>query len=581
MFSRIRQFGDHTVLRYSKSSEFIDYVKSIFGEDLENLYKTCPEFCGKTDVETPLHKKFYSEIKSNNIFKNLYIDLVENIHRTYFPSEPWLAYQSFPSIRFQFPGSVAVPPHCDSDEIGNHPLGEKNFLMPITRMKGTTRIFIESEPQKGDFAGVELEPGDLFFFNGNRCIHYNEVNAEQVMRISFDFRIICPKDYLASLAAGVVYTKPRDENAVRKPVRMLIGGYYQTTLSKEWFHFSNTIVQSRPSFGQEEARALNEYMTQGEPFLTEFKETEKLENIICEFLGVKHCVMTTSGTTALMAALLCAGIGPGKRVLVPAYTMVATLNAVKAVGGEPVIVDIDNATLTLGLDAVRNANVDAIIHVSLNNRDAGIQEIANYCKSSGIILIEDAAQSFGCTKYGTNGDMACFSLSTPKIISTGQGGFVITNNTDLYERLKTIKNFGRKTGGIEVYESFGLNFKFTDMQAVVGQEQMKKMPERIQRYKQMFELYSSHIKLKPVNTIPWFIDYEADDRDGLSAFLKNHGVETRNCYPALASLPNTDRITSRLLFLPTHMHLTDSDINYICSLIKCFEIGSRHIGVVL
>jgi perosamine synthetase len=571
MFSRIRQFGDHTVLRYSKSSEFIDYVQSIFDGDLENLYKTCPEFCGKTDVETPLHKKFYSEIKSNNIFKNMYINLVRSIHSEYFPNEPWIAYQSFPSIRFQFPDSIAVPPHCDSDEVGNHPLGEKNFLMPITNMKGSATIFIESEPGKGDFAGVDLVPGELFFFNGNKCIHYNEINTENIMRISFDFRIICSKDYKASLTREVPFTKPRDINTARKPVRMLVGGYYQTSLAKEWFHCSGQIVQSRPSFGPEETQALSEYMTSGEPFITEFKETQKLENMICEFLGVKYCVMTTSGTTALMAALLAANIGSGKKVLLPAYTMVATLNAVKAVGAEPVLVDIDPCSLTLSPEAVRCAKVDAVIHVSLNNRDAGIQDIVNYCKSSGIMLIEDAAQSFGSPKYGTNGDMACFSLSTPKIISTGQGGFVVTNNTDVYEKLKMVKNFGRKTGGIEVYESFGLNFKFTDLQAVVGQEQLKKMPERIKRYGEIFNLYSSRIKLRPVNTIPWFVDYETNDREGLAAFLQKHGVETRNCYPPLADFPITNNITSKLLFLPTHMHLTNSEINYICSLIKCYE----------
>ena len=571
MFSRARQFGDHTVLRYSKSSEFVDYVQSIFDGDLENLYKTCPEFCGKTDVETPLHKKFYSEIKSNNIFKNMYIELVESIQREYFPNEPWVAYQSFPSIRFQFPDSIAVPPHCDSDEVGNHPLGEKNFLMPITRMKGSATIFIESEPGKGDFAGVDLEPGELFFFNGNKCIHYNEINTENIMRISFDFRIICPKDYKASLIRDVTFTKPRDVNTERKPVRMLIGGYYQTSLAKEWFHSSGPIVQSRPSFGPEETQALNEYMTSGEPFITEFKETQKLEKMICDFLDVKHCVMTTSGTTALMAALIAADIGPGKKVMVPAYTMVATLNAVKAVGAEPVLVDIDANSLTLTIEAVRNTVVDAVIHVSLNNRDAGIQEIAKYCKSADIILIEDAAQSFGSSRYGANGDMACFSLSTPKIISTGQGGFVVTNKTDMYEKLKMVKNFGRKMGGIEVYESFGLNFKFTDLQAVVGQEQLKKMPLRVQRYNEIFNLYSSQIKLKPVNIIPWFIDYETSDREGLSDFLKKHGVETRNCYPPLADFPTTKYITSKLLFLPTHMHLSNSEINYICSLIKCFE----------
>ena len=113
-----------------------------------------------------------------------------------FPDEDILIYQSFPSIRIQYMESVVIPPHYDSDHLSNHPVGEKNFLIPITKMKDTNSIYIESEPEKKDFKSIELEYGEIFCFNGNKCTHYNEQNKENKLRISLDFRIILLKDYL-------------------------------------------------------------------------------------------------------------------------------------------------------------------------------------------------------------------------------------------------------------------------------------------------------------------------------------------------------------------------------------------------
>jgi perosamine synthetase len=568
MFTEVYKWGQHTVYDSLFLSEFIKYIEDLYeGDDLNTT-----EYNGKNDFETKFHKKFYRDIKTNYAFKNLYLGLIEQIYTEFFKDEKYLIYQTFPSIRFQFPGTVAVPPHCDSDEIGQHPIGEKNFLISITEMKDNRRLVIESEPNKADFKGIDLEPGQMLYFNGNKCIHYNHTNIDNKLRISFDFRIILPKDYLNYIENyKISVTKPRDENATRLPMKMIIGGYYQTTLSKDFVNFRQ-IEQSRPLFGKEEADSMNKYLTTGDPFITEYKETQKLENMICKYIGVKNCIMTTSGTTALIVALMATGIEPGHRVIVPSYTMVATLNAVKIIGAIPVLLDVSKETYTLELDEIkRHENIKAVIHVSINNRDSNIFNISRYCKQNGIILIEDAAQSLGSDKYGHYGDVACFSLSTPKIISTGQGGFIVTDNDDLARNIRIIKNFGRRPGTTEEYIMTGLNFKFTDIQAVIGIEQMKKLPERVQRYKDIYTRYSKYINLRPVNCIPWFIDYESNNRDRLSKFLNIHGIDTRPCYPALANFQNTNFISNNGVFLPTHMNLTDSDIDFIGTIITCFE----------
>ena len=582
MFVHKRTFGQHQVLTFDKTKfRFIEYLHKVYDtHDLSRMHIGYEEFFNVNDIETPLHKKFYQSIKEDDEFKNIYCDLIRAIHLQFFPDEPYLIYQGFPSIRMQFPGSIAVKKHCDSDSIGSHPVGERNFIIPLTKMSKTASIYIESEPGKGDFQSQDLDYGDLFYFNGNTCIHHNEPNDENYLRVSFDFRVVTPKDYYNYVMnTPIVYTRPRDENTDRKPVMITIGGYYQVVFKNEpdweWYHRKDTIVQSRPTFEREETRAISEYIHSGDPFYTEFRETEKLERYIQDYMNVKNCSMVTSGTAALICALLACQIGKDDEVILPAYTMIATLNAVKSIGATPVLVDVSRDTWTLTIDNVKAAispRTKAVIHVSLNNRDAGLSEIAKFCKDHSVFLIEDAAQSVGCLRYGTVGDIGCFSLSTPKIISTGQGGFAVTNDDALAARIRMIKNFGRAVGGTEKYDMYGLNFKYTDLQAVIGLAQFKKLPARVERYKEIGALYHAHIDSIKFSSFPWFVDIVVDDRDNLAKFLKLHGIETRPCYPALADVPNAAYVSEHGLFLPTHMGLTDSDIRYICNIVNCVRL---------
>jgi perosamine synthetase len=167
---------------------------------------------------------------------------------------------------------------------------------------------------------------------------------------------------------------------------------------------------------------------------------------------------------------------------------------------------------------------------------------------------------------------------------------LVTNNAEIASKILTIKNFGRKTGGVEVYDSFGVNFKFTDIQAVVGLAQMKKLPHRVRRMRDMFDMYyrglasCRNVLIGPAPTaewIPWFIEVETKYRDNLAVFLQKHSIQTRITYPALHSLsvygesgefPNSDHISKNGLFLPTHFLLTDQDISRICDLISIYDL---------
>ena len=596
--------GQHTVHSFdTEKHQFIEYVKGLYQTDtLNQLHLLSADYQQENigDVETELHKRFYQDIKSRPEFKRLYCAFLKDIHRSFFPEEDALIYQSFPSIRIQWINNVTVPPHYDSDDIGRHPLGEKNFLLPITEMVGTKRLFIESEPGKGDFQGITMEYGDLLFFNGNKCTHYNEKNVEGSIRISLDFRVILQRDYLAYVEQGdITLTNPRDPDKKRVPTKMIIGGYYQLTRRDQdldammhWTHQTG-ILQTRPHFDEQEAKACYDYLANPDHFYTEFKKTEELEKALCAVIGSRHCIMTVNGNIALILSLMAMGVKAGDEVIVPNYTMIASINSVTMVGATPILVDVDPHTLTLStaiIAAARTPRTKAVMHVSLNNRSQSMTEIAHYCKANNVLLLEDAAQSLGCRTegrhYGTFGDIGCFSFSTPKIISTGQGGCVVTDSDELAQKMRKIKNFGRTSGGIDVFDSFGINFKFTDVQAVIGIEQLKKLPDRVRRMRQMFDLYHDRLchvtkMIAPQEDtwIPWFIDLFTPRRDALMAFLAKHHVQTRATYPEIhrtpmylsdAVFPVSHEVSAHGLFLPSHLLLTDRDIHYVCDLIQLF-----------
>ena len=362
------------------------------------------------------------------------------------------------------------------------------------------------------------------------------------------------------------------------------------------------IPQMRPMFGVEEKRALMEYMDE-DGFITEYKRTEQFEGMIAEFTGARHCIVVNNGTISLTLAALALGIGFGDEVIVPNYTMIATPNSVKLIGAVPVFVDVEPRSLCLDLKLVKRAitsRTKAIILVSANGRypSSPISEFELLCKEKGLWLIEDAAQSLG-SQYpdgrhiGTAGIVGSFSFSSPKIISTGQGGALITNDDNLAYKLRRLKDFGRTSGGSDLHESIGFNFKFTELQACIGIEQMRKLPKRIERKKQLWTKYSElldgvcGIRLFSHDlryTVPWFVDSITEKRESLIRFLSEHGVGTRvmyppvnkqRCYNSTGEFEVSNAIGHTGLWLPSSVQLTDVDIVRVCNVITKFYSNSN------
>jgi len=361
------------------------------------------------------------------------------------------------------------------------------------------------------------------------------------------------------------------------------------------------INQIEPWYGQEEKKAVADYLNSG-GWLMEFKKTQEFEGMIAKFVGAKYCSVVSNGTASLFIALNALGIGQGDEVIVPDETISATPNAVILAGAKPVFVDIDKESLCINPDLIKKAitrKTKAVIHVSLNGRAGRLKKIRRLCKERNIYLIEDAAQSlgsfYGGKHLGTWGEIGCFSFSMPKIITTGQGGALITNSKKLYQKFLRIKNFGRRRGGEDWYVSLGWNFKFTDIQAVIGIEQMKKLPWRIKRKKEIYKLYKNLLEVIPEvkfidtdlnNVSPCFVDILVPGREALFGYLKEHNIGFRPIFPALHSqpaylsynkasqkkdkFPVAQKIAKEGLWLPSSSKLSDSQIKYICGKIKKF-----------
>ncbi|HEC65544.1 MAG TPA: aminotransferase, partial [bacterium] len=225
-----------------------------------------------------------------------------------------------------------------------------------------------------------------------------------------------------------------------------------------------SIPQSEPLITAKDRKAVNDYL-KGGGWLTEHTKTKEFEDGITKFIGSKYCSVVPNGTLGLTLALMALGIKG--EVIVPAFTMIASVNAVKLAGAKPVMADIDLDTWCLDLDNLPITDkTQAIMVVHLNGRSPDMDKLVKICKEKHLYLIEDSCQAFGAVEL--KGDIAVYSLSPHKIITTGQGGLVVTNSQKISEKVRRLKDFGRLDGGEDVFPELGFNFKFTDLQAVIG-----------------------------------------------------------------------------------------------------------------
>lgn len=329
------------------------------------------------------------------------------------------------------------------------------------------------------------------------------------------------------------------------------------------------------------------------------KYVDEFESGFAKYLGLKHGITTTNGTTALHTALLALGIGEGDEVIVPAFSMIATFFSIMYTGAKPVFVDVEMETYNIDPSLIEEKitkRTKAIMPVHIYGHPCDMDPIIEIAKKHGLYVIEDAAEVHGAEykgrKCGTMSDIACFSFYGNKNITTGEGGMVLTNNDELAERARSYKDLCHSEKRF-IHNEVGYNYRMTNLQAAIGAGEILHIEERIAKKQWMANEYAKQLSDLPglrlpitkpnVKNVYWMYAVLVDEdtfgmsKDEIRAALNNKGIDTRdffyapndqpaitNKYGNVGSFPNTEYIAQHGFYLPSGLALTQEQINYVC-----------------
>lgn len=275
----------------------------------------------------------------------------------------------------------------------------------------------------------------------------------------------------------------------------------------------------------------------------------EFEKRFAEFVGTKYALTTSNGTTALHLALVSVGIKKGDEVIIPDLTFVATANAVTYTGAKPVMVDVEQDTWCIDLKCFKKAirkKTKAIIPVHLYGHPANMDKINKIACEHGLYVIEDAAEAHGAEykgkMVGSLSDCGVFSFYGNKVITTGEGGMITTDNEELYEKAKYLRDHAMSKEKRYWHTEIGYNYRITNLQAALGLAQLERIEELILKKRQIFKWYKEllqdieGIRLNPekkgVKNVFWMVCLVLDKdfkigRDELIKKLKEKGIDTR------------------------------------------------------
>lgn len=328
-------------------------------------------------------------------------------------------------------------------------------------------------------------------------------------------------------------------------------------------------------------------------WIAQGRMVEGFEKNVAAYTGAKYAVAASSGTTALHLALLVSGVKPGDEVIVPSFSFIATANAVAYSGAKPVFIDIDPATYNIDADKIEDfmkragGRVKAIMPVHQFGLPCDIDAISGIAGRYGLKLIEDAACALGSLykgrRVGKDSEIACFSFHPRKIMTTGEGGMLVTNNKSSAEKANALRNHGL-CAPAEDYKILGYNYRLTDLQAAIGIAQMSRLPavlkarrHQARRYDEAFRKYDHiHTPFIPSYAAPNYQSYviridkmSARARDGIITALAKEGICARRGNTAVhmqslykkggLRLPNTEEAAAGTIALPIYYKITEKE----------------------
>ncbi len=333
------------------------------------------------------------------------------------------------------------------------------------------------------------------------------------------------------------------------------------------------------------------------------KYIEEFEQAFAKYIGVKHAITVTSGTAALHIALRSLNIRAGDEVIIPDFTMIASVTAVLYCGATPVFVDVDPETYNLDitkLEAAITSKTKAIMPVHVYGHSVDMDPLLVIAKKHKLAVVEDAAEAHGGTykgrKCGSMGTINAFSFYGNKIITTGEGGMITTDDDDLAELSRSLKDLAHVEGHRFLHDKLGYNYRMTNLQAAVGLGQLEHIDDFLTTKQWMADEYAKRLSDIPGLRLPITKDYAKNvywmyavlvdeqlgmSRDELCSKLKEGGVDTRDFFlpchsqPIVQELvsskgafPITDDIAKRGFYLPSGLALTPEQIAYVCDTVR-------------
>jgi len=349
-----------------------------------------------------------------------------------------------------------------------------------------------------------------------------------------------------------------------------------------------------PAFDGADIEAVAQVVRDG--FVNEGPKNREFEKLVSEFFDVPFACTTPSCTMAIALSLMALGIKPGESVLVPDITFIGTASAVRLAGAEPVLVDVDPQTFNMdpGSAAERiRPDTRAIVAVHLNGRSADMDALGKLASEHDLKLIEDAAEALASRNasgyLGTQSDAGCFSFAPTKIITSGQGGFILTRSQETRDNIVRLKDHGRLSRASDVHPVTGFNFKVTDMQMALALSQWNKLAGRIERSRTVDRRYVDGLSdiaeieftARPEHGgyLMW-PDFKCDARDKLVEHAKNSNIILRPFWPALhrqpayeadeKDFPGAVDACTHACWLPSSPAMTDAQIDRIIETIRGF-----------
>jgi perosamine synthetase len=323
------------------------------------------------------------------------------------------------------------------------------------------------------------------------------------------------------------------------------------------------------------------------------------EKSFSEFTGIQYSASVCNGTVAIHLALLALKIGEGDEVIVPSFTYIASVNAIRYTGAKPIFVDSDIATWQIDPNKITEKitkNTKAILVVHLYGQPCEMEEIISISKKNKLFVVEDCAEAFGSLynlkHVGSFGDISTFSFFGNKTITTGEGGMVVTNDLSLHEKVVHLKGQGLAKDREYYHDIIGYNYRMTNICAAIGNAQLERANELIEKKYLIAKWYEQKLKSLPITFHSqvgnvkhsyWMVSIllkDSEERNAIRLFLKEKGIETRPTFHPVhlmpmyfevgLNLPVAENLGSRGINLPSYPDLTEDDVIFICNKIKEF-----------